>query len=259
MYYNKSMYSQEKTRRVQLRLLEMAKSIRDILERHDIPYFITYGTLLGAVRHQGFIPWDDDFDFYLLAESYGQAMMVLNDELPDHLFLENEKTEPLYFHGWAHVKDLRSVADCSLFPQDNSYSHRGISVDLYKATKVKECEEKVFLLNEHINYLKRREQVGLIEPNVCKERLERLCADLEMAESIRREAECGKDVYVFPSIYDDRLYPEELFPLRRYRFEDTEFYGPNDADAFLKRCYGDYMKLPPVEKRVPHYSDVEFL
>ena len=90
MYYNKSMYSQEKTRRVQLRLLEMAKSIRDILERHDIPYFITYGTLLGAVRHQGFIPWDDDFDFYLLAESYGQAMMVLNDELPDHLFLENE-------------------------------------------------------------------------------------------------------------------------------------------------------------------------
>ena len=99
----------------------------------------------------------------------------------------------------------------------------------------------------------------MIEPNVCKERLERLCADLEMAESIRREAECGKDVYVFPSIYDDRLYPEELFPLRRYRFEDTEFYGPNDADAFLKRCYGDYMKLPPVEKRVPHYSDVEFV
>ena len=172
MYYNKSMYSQEKTRRVQLRLLEMAKSIRDILERHDIPYFITYGTLLGAVRHQGFIPWDDDFDFYLLAESYGQAMMVLNDELPDHLFLENEKTEPLYFHGWAHVKDLRSVADCSLFPQDNSYSHHGISVDLYKATKVKECEEKVFLLNEHINYLKRREQVGLIEPNEIYQHLE---------------------------------------------------------------------------------------
>ena len=62
------MYTQEDVKKVQKRLLEMAVVIRDILEAHQIPYFITYGTLLGAVRHKGFIPWDDDFDLYLFDE-----------------------------------------------------------------------------------------------------------------------------------------------------------------------------------------------
>ena len=109
----------------------VAKVAKEILEKHDIPYFITYGTLLGAVRHKGFIPWDDDFDFYLLDEYYNEAMDVLRNELPHDMFLENEDTEPLFFHGWAHVKDLNSVASCDLYPQDGHYAHHGISVDLY--------------------------------------------------------------------------------------------------------------------------------
>ena len=64
-------------KRVQERLLKMAKEIASILEDHDIPYQIAFGTLLGAVRHKGFIPWDDDFDFFLFDDSYEKAMEVL--------------------------------------------------------------------------------------------------------------------------------------------------------------------------------------
>ena len=72
-------------KRVQDRLLEIAKRTAAILEKHDIPYQIAFGTLLGAVRHGGFIPWDDDFDFFLFDDSYEKAMEVLAQELPSDL------------------------------------------------------------------------------------------------------------------------------------------------------------------------------
>lgn len=141
--------------KVQKRLLEMGKVIAGILEHNDIPYMVTFGTLLGAVRHGGFIPWDDDFDLFLFDDTYEKAMMVLEKELPSDMFLENSKSEPLYFHSYAHVKDLGTVTSCRLFPQDGLYSHKGLSIDLYKAVPMKESELDKFIIQEHIKYLKR--------------------------------------------------------------------------------------------------------
>ena len=90
---------------VQNRLLQMGKTVCNLLEENGVPYMIAFGTLLGAVRHEGFIPWDDDFDLFLFDDSYGKAIEVLRDNLPDDMFLEDENSEPLYFHAWAHVKD----------------------------------------------------------------------------------------------------------------------------------------------------------
>ena len=115
------MCTPEEVKRIQSRLLEMAVAVRDILEKHHIPYFLTYGSLLGAVRHQGFIPWDDDFDLYLFDDSYDEAMKVLGAELPGDMFLEYWETEPLFFHAWAHVKDMHSRTECESFPQENFF------------------------------------------------------------------------------------------------------------------------------------------
>ena len=254
------MYTQEDVKKVQKRLLEMAKAIRDILEEHQIPYFITYGTLLGAVRHKGFIPWDDDFDFYLFDDTYKEAMEVLSTNLPQDMFLENWDTEPLYFHDWAHVKDMNSCTECELFPQDGLYSHKGISIDLYKTKLIHEKEEEVYRLSKHESYLKRRHQVGLLDSAVFDSRIKEISSKLINARRIIEGMDSlGEEIYAFYLIYNDRLHVNEMFPLRRHRFEDTEFYGPNNADAMLSRCYGDYMKLPPLEKRHPHYSRVKFL
>ena len=157
------MYTQNEVKKVQKRLLEMAIAIRDILETNGIPYFITYGTLLGAIRHKGFIPWDDDFDFYLFDDTYNEAMNALKKELPYDMFLENWDSEPKYFHAWAHVKDIFTQAECKAFPQDGMYEHKGISVDLYRTKRIYEKEEQVYRLSEHINYLKRRFNHGLID------------------------------------------------------------------------------------------------
>ncbi len=254
------MYTQEVVKKVQKRLLDMAVVIRDILEAHQIPYFITYGTLLGAVRHKGFIPWDDDFDLYLFDDSYDLAMKVLRKDLPSDLFLEDKESEPLFFHGWSHVKDLHSLAECELFPDDGKYAHKGISVDLYKTKKIYEKEEQVYRLKEHLDYLHRKHYVGIMRQE------EFIVREYEINKKLLKEREIlncqknlGREMYAFNLIYDDRLYIDEMFPLKRYPFENTEFYGPKNADALLSRCYGDYMQLPPEEKRHPHYSKVEFL
>ena len=254
------MYNQEVIRKVQLRLLRMATIIRDILESNGIKYFITYGTLLGAVRHKGFVPWDDDFDFYLFDDEYDNAMKVLRDNLPNDLFLENWDSEPLYYHDWAHVKDINTIADYELFPGDGSYKHKGVNIDLYRTKKIFEVEEQVYRLTKHKDYLHRRHNVGLIEDSLFEERLNDVERNLEREEKILNGVtNKGKEMYAFYLIYNDRLFVDELFSLKKYTFEDTVFYGPQNAEALLSRCYGDFMQLPPVEKRHPHYSNVEFL
>ena len=240
------------------RLLEMAKSVCSILEDHSIPYFISYGTLLGAIRHRGFIPWDDDLDIYLFDDSYDKAIAVLKQELPKRFLVEDKESEPLYFHGWVHVKDLNSYAVCELFPQDNLYHCHGLCIDLYKATKIPRELLELFQLKERKAYLTRKLTSGFISQEDYSQKIAAL--DPQIASLEKNEVRNPTDlIYGFMSLPGDYIDIEDVFPLKRYQFEDTSFWGPNNPHNLLTRCYGNYMELPPEDKRHPHYSKVDFL
>ena len=204
------------TREVQLRLLEMAIAVRDILELHHIPYFITYGTLLGAVRHHGFIPWDDDFDIYIFDESYDGAIEILRTSLPKDCFLEDDKSEEKYFHAWAHVKDEHTIAECEQFPQDGQYLHKGISLDLYRAYQIPANQLMCFKHKMHLEYLERRKAVGLIEENDFAIRYAKVTSNYKAECELTTNNVDKHNIYSFVDPYNGYFECQELLPLRYY-------------------------------------------
>lgn len=240
--------------RVQNRLLEMGKIIAMILENHNIPYMITFGTLLGAVRHKGFIPWDDDFDMFLFDDSYDEAMDALYKELPSDMFLETKDSEPLYFHGFAHIKDINTVTTCTQFSHDGLYEHKGLSIDLYRAVRMDEGLLDKYLITEHIAYLERRLKIKSIDETICKNKISELSAQMSNLDSKVK----GKEILAMalPERYMDMA---NVFPLKKIVFENTLFYGPANPDGLLTAFYGDYMQLPPLEDRKTHYDAVTFI
>lgn len=244
-------------KRVQSVLLNMGIKIAEIFDKHSIPYMLAYGTLLGAVRHKGFIPWDDDFDLYLFDDTYDEAITHLRNELPADMFVEDETSEPLYFHSWVHIKDIYSETHCELFPQDSLYSHKGISIDLYRTKRMPERELEKYLNDENSNYIKRRLSKGLIDQKEYALRMKKLQENITRTQNNPKGS--SRDVYNLVPVYKCHLmYPDDVFPLKKYEFEGKSFLGPNNASAILTGIYGDYMKLPPEKKRTCHYSSVCF-
>ncbi len=250
---------------VQNRLLYMGKGITSILDRNGIPYTITYGTLIGAVRHQGFIPWDDDFDIMLFDENYDDAIACLRKELPEDLFLEDASSEPKFFHAWPRVRDLKTCSVRQQFMHDGGYAHQGLTVDMYRIRKVKINEILELTRSEYKAYLDRRKRNNLLnEADYTRhmaaiERMDEIfeerVAKNETPESMNRE--------VYSNIYHSTFWVlheiEDFFPLKRFKFEDIELLGPNNPDKILTLYYGDYMTPPPEMARNAHFSEVEYL
>lgn len=230
--------------------------VRDILEVNKIPYFICAGTLLGAIRNKGFILWDDDFDLYIFDEYYEDALKVLRDRLPEDMFCECEETEPNYFHAWAHVKDCKTVCHCEQFPQDSLYEHKGISLDLYRYISLRQKDWPRFKYQKGLEYLNRRLQLGFISEEEYHSR-KHLFEEQYIA---REKLVMDPEELVFCSANSKFMMRYGcILPLSKVEFEGHVFAAPNNPDEFLRIVYKDYMQLPPIDKRAPHYSQVEFL
>lgn len=241
--------------RVQARLLEMAKQVTSILEKENIPYMITDGSLLGAVRHQGFIPWDDDFDIFLFGEDdYEKITSILKKNLPEDLFVEDEDSEKKYYHAWSRVKCKKTYKKSNIYPLENSYKNQGLSLDLFKLKKIKYSELHDFIEKEHLLYIQRIKKYNLLTD----EEIQKKYKSIPQKKFISTD-ENSNDRLIYTGLCRRPAYEvDDILPLKKYKFEDTYFYGPNNYHNILKGTYGDYMTLPPVEKRKTHYESVIF-
>lgn len=111
--------------------LQIFDEFDKICKKYNLRYFFIAGSLLGAIRHNGFIPWDDDIDIAMFREDYEKFLKIAKQELPPFLFLQNCSTETDYFYGHAKIRDSRTTAIRKTDWYSNVHFNQGIFIDLF--------------------------------------------------------------------------------------------------------------------------------
>ncbi len=252
-------------RKVQLTELEIAKEIKRVCEENGIRYFLYRGTLLGAVRHQGFIPWDDDMDFGMLRPDYEKFCRIAPEKLGKDFCFQNWHTDKNYALPFGKVRKRGTVfveAKCARLPEN------GIYIDIYPLDYAPEGEkERKVLAGKllqlfRIKLMKSRYTPWMEEDRILwKKRIGYMAYQflalfvsqeklIQVYENLISQVPEGDTVYEQSALpiayYFDKKWCTEL---EGYPFEDAFFPGAKDFDACLSSLYGDYMELPPEDRR----------
>ena len=243
-------------RKQQMRMLEILKEVDRICKKHHIQYWLSSGTLLGAARHKGFIPWDDDLDIEMLLPDYRRLMKILPEELPDNLALQNVKTDPNYFFFYAKVRDRNSfLAESNHY--DRVWKERGIYIDIFPFYKQPLW---VHLLSEktHGHVYKIMNRMGDGNKGLWKVRLITRFNRFIIHPLLKVLCKLchARETYGLGIPYHDARLMEDILPLTEMEFENMRFPVPKDTHKVLTLKYGDYMKLPEITEFHPHVDEL---
>lgn len=258
--------------------LQIAKEVVAICQKYNLTYYMIGGTLLGAIRHKGFIPWDDDIDFGMPRDDYERFLEVAPSEFSQHLEVVNYKTDSAYQYYITRIRNKNTKvietrignsskytnASIDIFPLDGSPNifffrklyyfrvmfHRAIMSLCYRDSidpdRKRSIQEKVL-----IGIMTQIPIYKLFDPNKQKFRIDK----------IMRKNQVDKSHYIgcLMGAYRTR----EMMPLDYYGkgvlydFEDIKLNGPEKYNEFLTDLYGDYMQLPPEDSRKTHFKIIE--
>lgn len=257
-YSNLKGHVERELRTCQLKEFRMLSCFADICEKNNLTYWLDYGTLLGAVRHKGFIPWDDDLDVCMPSHDLKKFIEIAQSELPSDIFLQTKKTDPSYPYLFAKLRDDNSLF---IYPYDEMMKpyHKGIWIDIFEAVTYPALPIKVikfFCRNIYrsgsIFWI--RGKYSLYTPFRIVLAFMRYVISLSIWKVLTCIFPKGKNVGEpiksngFILVHDIK----NIYPLSTVSFEGKEFSAPKNVDAYLKNIYGDYMTLPPVDKRRVH-------
>lgn len=258
-------------RKLQLCQLDLALEVKRICEKHKINYFLIGGTLLGAVRHGGFIPWDDDLDIGMLRKDYNYFVNICGNELDSRYFLQVSQTDRDYGFAFAKIK-INNTEFIEEVAKDNQ-SHKGIFIDifpfdnmpndvkdqrlqskkvrLFRNLLISKCGYNHWNKNDKLmNVLKRF--IFYITKPISKKFL---FNQVIRAETKYNELDCENVINLEGSYqYREFLSIACVQQTKLYNFEGYQFSIPSYPEIYLKNLYGDYMKLPPEEKRTNRHG-----
>lgn len=272
--YNDKNYVDLNLKEAQKLMTEVLKEVHKICEKHNIKYFLDAGTLLGAVRHKGFIPWDDDLDIGMLREDYRKFLDVAKSELPKHLFLQtfdNDKHYDIYqvpckirYNNTLFIQkviaenpNMHNGIYIDILPYDNLPKskfvykvQRTISNNILKSfVRMREMPEKLTLKNK-ITHAFYKIVVNTLE----NEGREKLFNKLIKWNDVNSDYMA----YGVDTPWDQYIYKkEDFFEVTKLEFEGEYFYAPKNPDAILTQLYGDYMTLPKEEERQWHAKTIK--
>jgi lipopolysaccharide cholinephosphotransferase len=255
-------YGKEKLREQQAIMWDMYCEVSKIFDKKSIRYFITNGSLLGAIRHGGFIPWDDDLDICILKEDYDIAIKLLQDQLPSKYIIHNKQNDPKFQVEWNKVRYINSEIWLPRYPSHSDLLYRGISIDVFRVwvEKQTQFETKYYKIIKsskascvwRFNEIFSGHKISLYSLLAfCYHFVRFLFFDIISCFFRKRE------VYVKdPESYLPPMEKEWVFPLSTALFNGKPCPIPNNYNAILTRFYGDWKKYPDREKRIPESSNV---
>lgn len=250
---------------MQKKLLGILKWFHQYCIEHGLKYYILGGSLIGAVRHKGFIPWDDDIDVGMPRKDYERFLQLTSGMVINHFKVEkNGGSSKKYYYLSTKVYDTNTT----LVEKKQKPLKRGIYIDVFPLDGIGNSKGEV---KQNFKRIARLEKI--LHTRQCVFRKGRRwyknaailfsklipdCFIDEMTlfnkiEQCSRQNDFYNSKYVgnlAGSYYEKEIVPSKVFgEPRLYPFEDTAVYGVADYDTYLSRIYGDYMKLPPEEKR----------
>ena len=252
-------------RQLQLLELEILLEVDRVCKKHNITYYLGEGSLLGAIRHNGFIPWDDDIDILMKREDYEKFLQIAPVELGKDYFLQNSFSEKKFWVFFSKVRLLRKT-DFNQLDISNLTEHNGPYIDVFpldyvprKASFKQLYTAKKIKAYRYILFYKTR---ALKKPKNKKRKLLYYLSKFYTVKHLHNELykqstkfnhKSHKYLVNYCSYYNttEQTIPVNFYDEPKYvKFEGHLLPVPNKADYILTSIYGDYMTLPPLEKRV---------
>lgn len=234
-------------------LLDMMSEFHKICIENNLTYYIVGGTCIGALRHRGFIPWDDDVDIAMPREDYNKLALINWERQSDRLelkYYKNSSNSPIHY--------MKVVDKTTTLIEERYHNYvEGLYLDIFPLDGVKnEGEkriEKIWMLHsivmKHCSTADRDKGIKtfisrLVPLSWAHGLLERYMTKYSYKDS--------KYVANFLGAYGYKeIVQKSLFGVPKlYEFQGEKFYGPEKAELYLKKIYDNYMELPPIEKRI---------
>lgn len=243
-------------RRHQLRMLDILKFFDEFCRKNDIKYWLSSGTVIGAVRHQGFIPWDDDVDVEMLRKDYLKLLKLLKET--DRFVLQTKNNDEYYAFPYVKLRDKYSYIEEHGY--DKYYKYHGAYIDILILEKsnhfMAHCYESIVWRlicwgKRHEATYVRRKMFVLFKNIIYKSiSIARFLFGWLPNNQLRHTYGSG--------YYNNVRYSEDIFPLATAVFENYSFPVPGNCDSYLRKIYGNYMELPNLDKLSPHARKVKF-
>ena len=253
-------------RETQIASFEVLRQFDEICQNIGVKYFLIWGTLIGAIRHQGFIPWDDDLDIAMFPEDFEKTEQYFYEKHPDNLELHNMKTVPECFYNISRICDKKHKL---IF--DNKAYTSGVFVDIYVMYGIGKADD--------LDYWKERfKKYPMWQKGVYA--------------SASRSVFIGRDTIhkilnipfnIYSKLKGKQYFVDKFNSFKKYDIENSDFIGcpqwetaifkksdflevvylpfedfkapvPAGYDHFLRSYYGDYMTLPPTDQRKPYHG-----
>ena len=243
----------DKVKKVELEILDY---FVEICQKNNLTYYLFWGTLLGAVRHSGFIPWDDDIDVIMPADDYIKFLNLMENEKNKNYYVQNIYNTKYCIFPFTKIRKYHTT----MVERDLNYLpfKKGFNIDIFPLYKYPNSKVGKFLFQYRYRLifllLNRDVKSKNIKGKIIYyflHLLPRSVVNRIIIKKVEKLLNYNGDFDEY-RVYQDKGFDKKWFDKTEMNFENKKFIVPKDYDKILRKLYGDYMTPPPENKRYGH-------